>query len=158
MPTRRAILRAGAALGIVATAQPSHSEAKALAQDATATPWPTEGWRLADPAAQGMDVDLLSQLDARVASETPLLSALLVVRGDAIVFEDYYNGLTQDQPFHAWSVAKSVTNMGIGIALREGLLTHLGQTLGELIPGQIPAGADPRVPGITLENLLTMTA
>lgn len=105
-----------------------------------------------------MDPHYLSQLDARVVNETPLLSALLVVHRGAIVFERYYNGLTQDQPFLAWSVAKSVTGIGVGIALREGLLTGVGQTLGTLIPERIPAGVDPRVAGITVEQLLTMTA
>lgn len=156
--TRRSFLRASAALGIAGAAGALLPTSGTLANDAPASTWPTAGWRIADPANDGMDPYFLSQLDQWVISQTPLLSTLLVVHGGEIVFENYYNGLTQDQPFHAWSVAKSVTDIGVGIALREGLLSHLGQTLGELIPGHIPAGADPRVPGITLENLLTMTA
>lgn len=42
--------------------------------------------------------------------------------------------------------------------MREGLIAHLDQTLGELIPERIPTDADPRVADITLRHLLTMTA
>lgn len=156
--TRRTFLLASAALGIIGATRAVHPVAGTLANVAPALTWPTDGWRIADPAGDGMDPYFLSQLDAWVVNETPLLSALLVVHDGAIVFENYYNGLTWDQPFFAWSVAKSVTGIGVGIALREGLLPGLGLTLGELIPERIPAGADPRVPGITVEHLLTMTA
>lgn len=155
--TRRTILRAGTALGIGAATRTLHADARVLAQDTAATPWPTAGWRLADPADMGMDTNLLSQLDARVASETPLLTALLVVRGGNIVFENYYNGMTADQPFHCWSVTKSITGIGVGVAFHEGLIGGIDQTLGELIPDRIPDGADPRVADITVKDLLTMT-
>ena len=37
-------------------------------------------------------------------------------------------------------------------------MTHLNQTLGQLIPDRIPANADPRVQNITLYHLLTSTS
>jgi len=118
--------------------------------------WPTAGWQTAAPEAQGMDPALLAQASARVPAELPLLSALVVIRGGDIVFEEYYNGQTADEPIQLWSATKSVTNMAVGIAIADGLL-RLDQTLGELIPERIPAGADPRTASVTVENLLTMT-
>lgn len=156
--SRRTVLRAaGAVVGIAAVAGGSRV---AVAQDAgeERAYWPTEEWRVADPADVGMDPAALDLIDGRVAAETPLLSALLVVRGGEIVFEGYYNGFEVDETLHTWSVTKSVTSIATGIALREGVLRDLDQTLEELIPGRIPAGADPRVPGITVEHLLTSTA
>jgi CubicO group peptidase (beta-lactamase class C family) len=120
--------------------------------------WPTDDWRTASPESREMDPGLLGQADLMVPSRVPLLSALLVVRGGRIVFERYYNGLDRDEPLLVWSVTKSVTNMAIGIALREGLFSGLDETLGEIMPDRIPAAADPRVAAITLEDLLTMTA
>nr|MBA3416525.1 serine hydrolase [Chloroflexia bacterium] len=55
-------------------------------------------------------------------------------------------------------VSKSVTGIAVGIALEEGVIGSLSQTLGELIPGRIPVDADPRVADITVEQLLTMQA
>ena len=119
--------------------------------------WPTAGWSTAAPEEQGMDPALLAQVDARVQTELPLLTGLVVVRGGEIVFEDYYNGHVADDPIHLWSVTKSVTSMAVGLAVDEGLL-RLDQTLGELISERIPEGADPRTAGITVEQLLTMTS
>lgn len=104
-----------------------------------------------------MDPNLPALIEQRVANETPLLSSLLVVRHGYIVYEGYFNGHDPDEPIHTWSVTKSVTNIATGIAFKEGLLTDLDQTLGELIPDKIPDGADPRVAGITLHHLLTST-
>ena len=118
--------------------------------------WPTGGWTTAAPETQGMDAALLAAVDERVPPELPLLSGLVVVRGGDIVFERY-DGQTADVPVHLWSLTKSVTTMAVGMAIDEGLL-RLDQTLGELIPERIPAGADPRTASVTVDNLLTMTS
>lgn len=132
----------------------------AWAQDAAPTgdTWPTDGWAIANPDDQGLPSDLADQIDARVASETPLLSALLVVRGGQLVVERYYNGFQADETFAVWSVAKSITTIAAGVAFRDGLFSGLDQTLGELMPDRIPAEADPRVQDITLQHLLTSTS
>lgn len=119
--------------------------------------WPTRGWPMAPPQAHGIDPALLAGVDQRVPVETPLLSAILMVHGGDIVYENYENGQWPEVPILTWSVTKSVTSIAVGIAFQEGLLTSLDQTLGELIPDRIPANADPRVPAITLEHLLTST-
>ncbi len=120
--------------------------------------WPTAGWRTADPAELGVDPAALAEVDARVPFETPDLSALLVVRGGYLVFEGSYNGHEPDEPINTRSVTKSVTSTLIGIALAEGDLESLDQTVGELIPDRIAAGADPSVADVTIEQLLTMTS
>ncbi len=87
-----------------------------------------------------------------------MLSALLVVRGGQLVAERYYNGFQADDTYAVWSVAKSVTTIGAGIAFRKGVFSDLDQTLGELMPDRIPAGADPRVRDVSLQDLLTSTS
>jgi CubicO group peptidase (beta-lactamase class C family) len=141
---------------ILGTGLPS---ARTAAQETPAAPdsWPTTGWSTAAPEAQGMDPALLAQIEPRVEAEFPLLSGLLVVRGGDIVYEKYFNGQTADTPVHLWSVTKSVTSIAVGLAIKDGLL-RLDQTLGELIPELIPAGADPRTASVTVEDLLTMTS
>jgi len=64
------------------------------------TAWPTAGWSTAAPEEQGMDPALLAQVSQRVPAELSLLSAVVVVRGGEIVFEDYYNGQVADEPIH----------------------------------------------------------
>jgi CubicO group peptidase (beta-lactamase class C family) len=132
-----------------------------LASAQVATPqrdyWPTAGWRTASPESQGLDPTLLAQIDQRLETELPRVTALLVVRGGDLVFERYQGAGSSSQSIHLWSVTKSVTDMAVGLAVADGLL-RLDQTLGELIPERIPAGADPRTASVTVENLLTMTS
>lgn len=118
----------------------------------------TDGWKLGSPQDAGLSAEELALLESRLSSETPLLSAFLIVRDGKLVYERYAGGYEADAPLHVWSVSKSLTGMAVGLALEEGLLESLDQTIGELIPTRIPAGADPRVAGITIEHLLTMTA
>lgn len=120
--------------------------------------WPTDGWTTATPEAVRLDPAALAAVDARVPTEVPALSALLVVRGGRLAFEGYYNGQEPDEPVNVRSVTKSVTGALVGIALDEGALDGLDQTIGELIPERIPPGADPLVAEITIGRLLTMTS
>lgn len=111
--------------------------------------WPTDGWREAAPETQGLDPAALDEADRLAAGELPDLSALLVVRGGDLVFERYYGGQEADEPVNSRSVTKSVTSALIGIALNDGLLKGLDQTLAELIPERLPAEADPRTADTT---------
>jgi CubicO group peptidase (beta-lactamase class C family) len=120
--------------------------------------WPTDGWQTAAPEEHSIDPAALAAIDARVPTETPDLSALVVVRHGYVVYERAYNGYDPAEPLNIRSVTKSVTGSLIGIALNEGFLTSLDQTVGELIPERIPDDADPRVAEITVRQLLTMTS
>jgi CubicO group peptidase (beta-lactamase class C family) len=120
--------------------------------------WPTQGWPMGAPESFAMDPEMLSWADGRLWNEAPLISSVVVVRRGHIVFERNHPNYDPTQPLHTWSVSKSVTSIAVGLALEEGYLTSLDQTLGELIPYRIPANADPRVWNVTVEQLLTMTA
>lgn len=87
--------------------------------------WPTQAWPEGSPGEHGFPPDLSEQINALVAVETPLVTSMLVVRHGNLVVDNYYNGFTFDQPFHIWSITKSVTSIATGIAFREGLLTDL---------------------------------
>jgi CubicO group peptidase (beta-lactamase class C family) len=91
-----------------------------------------------------------------VGTEFRGVYALIVMREGRPLLERYYHGAAADQPFQTHSVTKSVLSMLVGIALAENELPGIDATLGELL--DVPEGADPRVRGITLRQLLTMTA
>jgi CubicO group peptidase (beta-lactamase class C family) len=142
-------------LGSLGAASAAFAEAETVQ---SAAYWPTEGWHTAKPESHGLSPDLPELIDQRLRTEAPLLSAFLVVKDGDIVVERYHESYDPEQPFHVWSVSKSITNIAVGLAQEEGLLTGLDQTLGELIPDRIPPEADPRVYDVTVEQLLTMTA
>lgn len=120
--------------------------------------WPTETWRRHRPDRHGVDPGIGRTMDAILRDQWPDVTGLVVVRDGYIVLERYQGEYGRDDPLKIRSVTKSVTSALIGIAVDEGMLSGLDQTLGDLIPDRIPAGADPRTAGITIEQLLTMTS
>lgn len=135
-------------------------------------PWPTEAWAEGDPADVGADAARLSDLlDELVAPEPhPVLGrtyAAAVVAGGRLVAERYGERVVQDlrslepDPPHepvgpddlllSWSIAKSITNLAVGLAVGDGHL-RIDEPVAD------PAWEDAEDPrrAITWDHLLTM--
>jgi CubicO group peptidase (beta-lactamase class C family) len=82
--------------------------------------------------------------------------AVLVYADRRPVVERYYRG-SASTTSNVQSVTKSVMSMLIGIALDEGHLRSVNQTLAELLPSYA-AKMSPQTKAITLRQVLTMTA
>lgn len=83
------------------------------------------------------------------------LRAVVVAVDDDIVFEQYYE-TDQDAYWGMQSVTKSVLSTLIGIALDEGLISSVDDTLVDLLPAYTEV-MSPTVAKVTLRRLLTMT-
>jgi CubicO group peptidase (beta-lactamase class C family) len=142
---------------------PSGQRSTVSSQQRSAAPrqrdyWPTKGWRTAPPKAEGMDPDVLAAIAGNVASLYPQVRSVLVVRHGYLVYERYWQGRSAADGDDVQSVTKSVVSALVGIALGEGKLTGLDQTVGALLARHLPHDADPRLARVTLEQLLTMTS
>src|SRR3954453_18558691 len=73
-------------------------------------------------------------------------------------YEHYRHGLDATSGHDVRSVTKSVVGALVGIALGDGAIDSLDATIGELLPEHLPADADPRMAGVTVRQLLSMTA
>jgi CubicO group peptidase (beta-lactamase class C family) len=67
----------------------------------------------------------------------------------------YRHGATAEDTTHIWSVTKSVVSTLIGIAISDGLIRNLDQTLAELLPQRAMPS---RARAVTLRQLMTMSA
>ncbi len=86
------------------------------------------------------------------------LHAIVVSRDGETVLAQAIRGAAVDRPVNVKSVSKTIVALLTGIAIERGLLPGPEATLGEVAPELIPDGADPRVPGIRIADLLTMQA
>jgi CubicO group peptidase (beta-lactamase class C family) len=120
--------------------------------------WPTAGWRTAAPKDHGMDPAALAAIEDQVPKAYSHVRSFLLVRHGHLVYEHYWRGLDQTSGHDVRSVTKSVIGALVGIALAEGKLKSLDQTVGELLAAQLPKDADPRFAGVTVRHLLTMTS
>jgi CubicO group peptidase (beta-lactamase class C family) len=87
------------------------------------------------------------------ASDT---TAFLIVRGDTLLYEGYFNGYDHDSTQTSMSIAKSVLSALVGIAMDEGNIGSVDDPITRYVPEL--AGRDRRFGQITLRHLLSMTS
>lgn len=81
-------------------------------------------------------------------------TALLIVRGDDIVFEDYRLGTTAEDKRISWSMAKSFLSALVGTAVERGEI----KSIDAQVTDYVPALKDTAYDGATLRNVLNMSS
>ncbi|MBC7850100.1 MAG: serine hydrolase [Chitinophagaceae bacterium] len=96
------------------------------------------------------------RLPASLDSELTVLKniAVVVIKNDSLVFEQYESGYSDSSYSGSFSVAKSITSILIGVALREGKITTLNDPVGKYLP-EFSTGEKTKV---TILHLLTMSS
>lgn len=120
-------------------------------------------WPVAAPESQGLDKAALDGIldPARIldlATSRYTLRSLVVVRNGFLIEERYYAGSKVSTLRNTASITKSVSSILVGIALEQGKIRSLDQTIAELLPdaaARVPASA---VNGVTLAQILTQTS
>ena len=82
--------------------------------------------------------------------------ALIVIRDDTILYERYFNGTERDSVVTSFSVAKSFDSALIGIAIDEGFIGGVDDSITDYLPEL--ADRDPGFEAITIRDLLRMAA
>jgi CubicO group peptidase (beta-lactamase class C family) len=89
------------------------------------------------------------------AAALPRLRSLLVQHQGRIVGERYWRGATRERRANIKSASKSIIAALVGIAIAEGHIRGLDETVGELLPAQT-RGLDSAKRAITVRDLLSM--
>jgi CubicO group peptidase (beta-lactamase class C family) len=143
---------------LIMTSFSSQSVASVVSQESPDY-WPTDGWRYSTPEEHGMSNDTLNaMMDVITEQEYPIHS-VLVIRNGYAVFEAYpheYYPASHLKLLH--SVSKSFAGALIGIAIQQGLLSGVNETVLSFFPEYEIANPDPRKDSMTIEDLLTMTS
>ena len=123
--------------------------------------WPTEDWKTSLPEKQGMNAEILDELDREINENYRHIQSFLVIKGGYLVFEKYYTN--QGQHFGSedvhWlaSATKTVTGALIGIAIEQGYIENISQKVVDYFPEDIPENADETLNQMEIRHLLTMT-
>ena len=111
-------------------------------------PWPTGDWTVVPPEQMGMDSNALAEAREYALRADQNTQAVVVVRGGAIVAEWYADGYDATSFAASWSMAKSFVSASLGIAIAEGRVGGVDDTLDEYYPewagtekGRIPLRA-----------------
>lgn len=116
----------------------------------------TNGWGTASESA-GVDQKALQKVLEDAGSVTALRS-ILVVKNGTLVGEQYFGGVTAESLQAVNSVTKSVASMLVGIAIQQGKIKSLSQTVGALLPAAAAMAPGSAALSITLEQILTDTS
>jgi CubicO group peptidase (beta-lactamase class C family) len=115
-------------------------------------------WPMASPDSQGMDGAALQALFDDAQEKTSFaLNGIAVVRNGFLIGERVY-GYPPSSPFVINSITKSVTSILIGIAIGQGKIGGVDQTVGELLPEAAAKAPHSAINRITLAQILTQTS
>ncbi len=81
-------------------------------------------------------------------------TALLVLKGNDITFEDYYQGTSEKDQRISWSMSKSFLSALFGIAIEEGHIKSIDELVTDYVPELKGSGYD----GVTIKNVLQMSS
>lgn len=114
-----------------------------------------DDWPVSTPAEQGLDPQLVAELYLD-AEHMPRLYSLLVVKNGQLIAEKYFNEGSLEQKTRVQSVTKSYASALVGIALDQGLLSEVDQTMIDFFPEIAEKITDPRKKQVTIKQLLQM--
>ncbi len=146
-------------VGLISACGSDSTGPGAVAQpDGALGPGQAGRWATAAPAAQGLDVAVLVELEDRIdAGEFGEISSLLVLRNGVLVYERYSTDWSADELHRVYSVTKSVASLLMGIAIDEGHVSGVSTPVIDFFPEYTSfANPSPLKAAIRLEDVLQM--
>ncbi len=119
--------------------------------------WPTAGWRSSTPEEQGMDSGLLSAMLGEILEENYAIDSVTIVRNGYMVVDVSIHPFSSTSKHNIYSCTKSVVSALVGIAIDQGYIEGLQQSVLSFFPQRTIANRDANKEAMTLEHLLTMT-
>jgi len=115
------------------------------------TSWPTSS-----PEAQGMDSRVLATLEQHIQSTYPAMYSMVIVRNGFLVAEEYFQ-YSASTKRNIYSCTKSFIGTLIGIAIQEGYIRGINESVVDFFPNYTFSNLDASKQNMTLFHLLTMT-
>ncbi|MFC2135411.1 serine hydrolase domain-containing protein [Bacteroidota bacterium] len=109
------------------------------------------------PEAVEQNIDPQGLTDAYdILTASPDTRCLLVERNGVLVQEEYLNGYTAERFYDLRSVTKSIISILIGIAIDQGSINSVDETIEDYL-GDILPDLEPEKGALTIRHLITMT-
>jgi CubicO group peptidase (beta-lactamase class C family) len=108
------------------------------------------------PEAQGIASSAILAFVEAVEEEVDSLHSLMVLRHGNVVAEGWWEPYRREDPHVLFSLSKSFTSSGIGLAIAEGKLS-LDDTLVSIFPEDVPAEPSDHLKAMRVRDLLSMS-
>ncbi|HVS93009.1 MAG TPA: serine hydrolase [Mucilaginibacter sp.] len=114
-----------------------------------------DGLVTADLKGSGLDAELLATMTHKiVAGDYPNVHSVLIIKNNKLVFEEYFYEYTRDSLQDMRSASKSVVSALAGIAIHQGIIKSVRETLPHLLPEYHFANPSLLKDQITLQDML----
>jgi CubicO group peptidase (beta-lactamase class C family) len=119
-----------------------------------------DGLPVAAASDRGVDTTRLAAVFRYVATDPSFENAygLLMLRQGELIAEGYFRGYEASRRNNVKSVTKSVLSLLVGIAIEQGHIRGVDQSIEDFFPEYIADDGDVRKRAITVHDLLTMQA
>jgi CubicO group peptidase (beta-lactamase class C family) len=117
-----------------------------------------DGWQTANSSSYGLNPKRLETLTNRIlGGDFPEIDGVVIIKDNNLIFEHYFNGYNRSSVHELQSAVKSIDSTLIGLAIDQGYLLDVDQTIYDFLPEYhniIDWGNDKDQ--ITLKDLMTM--
>jgi CubicO group peptidase (beta-lactamase class C family) len=120
--------------------------------------WPTDGWQVSTPEAQGLDSAHLADLLDFIQEQEYDIHSVTIVRHGYLVLDAPLYPFAPGEKHNLHSCTKSITSALVGIAIEQGYIASVEQPVLSFFPGRTFANLDASKAEMTLEDLLTMAS
>jgi CubicO group peptidase (beta-lactamase class C family) len=102
-----------------------------------------------------MNQEKIKELEKTINRDYGNTAGIIVQRNGITIYENYFNGYTEDTAFHVFSVTKSIVYALIGIAIDKGFIGSVDQKVLDFFPDYTPKRGEKTVQRVTLRDMLT---
>jgi CubicO group peptidase (beta-lactamase class C family) len=95
-----------------------------------------------------------SEFDTKKYIDSSYTQGFLFIQNDTIQYENYWRGQQEDTEHISWSMAKSYVSALFGIAIEEGYIKSINQTVDEYLPELKGSGYD----NVKIKDVLQMSS
>lgn len=105
------------------------------------------------PVAKEYNKESIPDSTLQLLEELQTVS-LVKIKADSLVLEKYWDGFSDSSLSGSFSMAKSITSLLLGVAIREGKIQSVNQPVGDFLP----SFKEGEKAAVTLKDLLTMSS
>ena len=115
--------------------------------------WP---WETVSPESQGIRSEDLTRMVEHIEENNLAIDSIIIYKDGTIPFERYFDPYNKNYSHNLKSTSKGVISALVGIAMREGYIESLDESVLAYFPEN--KSSDPSLSEITIRDLLTMSS
>jgi CubicO group peptidase (beta-lactamase class C family) len=117
---------------------------------------PGSGWQV---SKEGFDTKKIMEMNALIAGNRfKQITSVVVIKNGKLLIEEYFNGSARDSLHNPRSVGKTFASTMMGVAIHDGYIKSVDQTLKEFYDLKKFSNYSPQKENVTLKSLLTMSS